>query len=234
MPRTQSSDRLTDIAAAATRVFGRLGYRRTRTADVATQAGLSTGGLFTYVDSKEALFHLVFVAGFGDLDAARTSLPLSAPPFDDTIELIRKGLANAMAVPTLTAAARRDAPADGDDVRAELATIVAEQFANQTRAWPLIAVIERSAADLPPLEAIYFTRGRRGRIELVERYLARRATGGHVPGTLDTKVAARFLIETVTWFAWHRREDRDAELYDDDVVLATITTLVGNALVAES
>jgi hypothetical protein len=32
------------------------GYRATKTADVAAQAGMSTGSLFTYVESKEGLF----------------------------------------------------------------------------------------------------------------------------------------------------------------------------------
>lgn len=40
-------ERLAAIAAAAIEVFGRLGYRGTRTAEVAAKAGISTGSLFT-------------------------------------------------------------------------------------------------------------------------------------------------------------------------------------------
>ena len=44
MPRRGSAEqRITQIADAATHVFGRLGYRRTHMADVATEAGLSSG-----------------------------------------------------------------------------------------------------------------------------------------------------------------------------------------------
>ena len=169
MPRQPNTDRLETIAVAATRVFGRNGYRRTRTADVAAEAGISAGGLFTYVDSKEALFHLVFLAGFGRLDEARAALPLPTPTSAETLELISKGLASEMACPALTASARREEPGDA---RAELTAIIEEQYRGQSRNWQLLAVIERSAADLPELEQMYFTRGRSGRIRLLERYLA--------------------------------------------------------------
>jgi AcrR family transcriptional regulator len=231
VPRPTSSDRLDAIVEAATRVFGRNGYRRTRTADVAAEAGISAGGLFTYVDSKEALFHLVFLAGFGRLDEARLSLPLRTPTTSETLELIGKGLASEMACPALAAAARRDAPGDAP---AELTAIIEEQFRGQSRNWQLLAVIERSAADLPELEDMYFTRGRRGRIRLLERYLTQRIADGQLRDTVDTTVAARWLIETVTWFAWKRRGDRDAALYDDEPTLAAITNLMCDALIAPS
>ena len=213
MPKQAASDRLETIAAVATRVFGRLGYRRARTADIAAEAGISNGSLFTYVDSKEALFHLVFVAGFGVLDDVGDALPLRAPAPGATLEIITKGLRTAMACPASKAAAGTDDP---DDVRAELAAVIEEHFRGHSRIWPLLAVIERSAADLSELENMYFQRGRRQRIDLVERYVARRVAGGHFRSTVDSQIAARWLIETVTWFAWHRREDRDAALYEDE------------------
>jgi AcrR family transcriptional regulator len=49
MSRLPASERLAAIAAAATEDFGRLGYRGTRTAEVAARAGMSAGSLFTYV-----------------------------------------------------------------------------------------------------------------------------------------------------------------------------------------
>jgi hypothetical protein len=51
-----------------------------------------------------------------------------------------------------------------------------------------------------------------------------------VRDTVDTRVAGRWFVETVTWFAWHRREDRDAALYDDEHTLPAITSLLSDAL----
>jgi hypothetical protein len=94
----------------------------------------------------------------------------------------------------------------------------------------LLAVIERSASDLPALEAFYFGRGRPQRRKELEQYVARRVASGHFRASVDSVVAARWILESVTWFAWHRREDRDAELYDDDTVLAALIQLIGDAV----
>ena len=61
MPRGKpiEAQQLEHVVAAAGRVFAELGYRRTRMSDVAREAGLSPGALYTYVEGKEALFHLV-------------------------------------------------------------------------------------------------------------------------------------------------------------------------------
>jgi AcrR family transcriptional regulator len=228
VPRIQPPERLPEIAAAATAVFGRLGYKRTRTADVATQAGLSSGGLFTYVDSKRALFHLVFVAGFASLDDIGESLPIVAPPLEETLKLIARGLETKLAFPELRRAERRDAP---HDVRGEISAITADMYDEMSRNWPMLAVIERSASDVRGLEGVYYSGGRSDRLLLLERYLERRAADGRLREMVNTAITARWLLETVVWFAWHRREDRDWQLYDDDLTLAAITRLLCDALV---
>jgi AcrR family transcriptional regulator len=223
-------DRLADVAGAATRVFGRLGYRRTQMAAVAAEAGLSTGAIYTYVASKEALFHLVFAFGFGVIGDPLPDLPIATPPFEATLQLIRDGLRTTVGTPRLRAALNDDSPAD---VRAELAAIVEERYASIEQVWPLLAVIERSAVDLPELEAFYFQRGRRGQLTQLTRYLEQRARSGHIRSLPDAGVAARMMTETIVWFAWHRREDRDAKVYDDAIARATVVELLCNAFAAD-
>ena len=70
-------------------------------ADVATEAGLSSGAIYSYVQSKEALFHLVFVHAFGRLEDPAPALPLAAPPLADTLKLIADGLRASAATPLL-------------------------------------------------------------------------------------------------------------------------------------
>src|SRR5690242_14442446 len=115
MVRADRYARLPEIAAAATEVFGKVGYKRTRTADVAAQPGYSTGGLFTYVESKEALFHLVFLAAFDELDSV-TELPVRVSSLEVTLALIERGLRKLVRSPRLQAAVRTD---DVDDIHAE-------------------------------------------------------------------------------------------------------------------
>jgi len=231
MPRTTPPERLTEVAQAATRVFGRLGYRRTHMADVATQAGLSSGAVYTYVESKEALFHLVFAHAFGQSAGAMPSLPLPTPAFAETLELIGQGLRKAAATPRLRAALEQSDPGD---VQGELTAIIEERYAMIERMWPVLAVIERCAVDLPELEALYFQRGRRGHLAQLTKYLEQRAASGHLRTMLDTTVAARIVTEAIVWFAWHRREDRDSTFYDDDRARQTVVEFVCHALIGAS
>jgi len=231
MPRATPPERLTEVAQAATRVFGRLGYRRTHMADVATQAGLSSGAVYSYVESKEALFHLVFAHAFGQFADGVPSLPLATPAFAETLELIGQGLRKAAATPRLRAALDQ---ADPGDVQAELTAIIEERYDMIERMWPVLAVIERCAVDLPDLEALYYQRGRRGHLAQLTKYLEQRAASGHLRTMLDATVAARIVTETIVWFAWHRREDRDAALYDDERARRTVIQFVCCALIGPS
>jgi hypothetical protein len=50
----------------------------------------------------------------------------------------------------------------------------------------------------------------------------------------DVAAATRVVSETITWFAWHRHEDRDARLYDDAAARETVIAFVCAALVPEA
>ncbi len=225
MPRIPARDRLVALAEAATAEFGRLGYRGTRTAEVAAAARMSAGLLFTFVESKEALFHLVFLNGFGQLEGELPELPLAAS-LSETVAMIEQNLRKYPA-PRMKAALASEAPAD---VRAELTGIVEERYDLIAVIWPLLAVIERSATDLPELEDYYFKRARVGYFERLTTYLRSRAASGHLRQMPDAAVAARMITEAIGWFAWKRHEGRDARLYDDELVRTTLVEFVCSAL----
>lgn len=228
MSRFTASERLAAIAAAATEVFGRLGYRGTRTADVAAKAGVSAGSLFTYVESKEALFHLVFLYCLNQLPED-PELPLPAPKPGETVALFARALDQA-AVSRL-GAALADEPAD---VAAELRGIVEELYDTVERAWPLLAVVERCAVEVPELEALWFGDARAGIFADLANYLRHRATSGLLRPVPDAGMTARLVGEMVSWSAWHRREDRDAARYDDLTARRTIIEFICAALIPET
>jgi len=229
MARPLPPERLAQIAEAAKQAFGRLGYKRTHMADVAVAAGLSSGAIYNYVESKEALFHLVFAQAFGVFAEGIPALPLASPTPGETVALIREGLRRAADAPLLRMALHADASAD---VRDELRAIVEEQYDMIERLWPVLAVIEQCAVDLPALEEMYFERARPGRHHGLARYLSRRAAGGQLRAMPDADIAARLVTEAVAWFAWHRRDDRDAKLFDDELARRTVVEFVCDALVA--
>jgi AcrR family transcriptional regulator len=187
---------------------------------------MASGAIYTYVESKEALFHHVIEAGFGQLAEIFPTLPLPTPAPGATLAIARDGLRKAAETPLLRAALDEPEPAD---VRAELAAIVEERYAQIERLWPILAVIERSAADVPGLEKLYFGRSRHDHFNQLTRYLDRRAASGHLRITPDPSIASRIVSETVVWFAWHRHEDRDSALYDDELAQRGVVDFVVDA-----
>jgi AcrR family transcriptional regulator len=230
MPRVPPGQRLLDLANAATEDFGRLGYRGTKTADVAAKAGMSTGTLFTYVESKDALFHLVFLYGFEMMSERLPDLPVATPGSGETLRVIKAGLSD-IHMPRMHAALVGEAPAD---IAEELGGIVEERYALLDRFWPLISVMERCAVEMPELDAAWFDLARAGSFGELETYLQRRMAEGCLRAMPDVAVAARIVTESLSWFAWHRREGRDATLYDDDAVRRTVVEFLSAALVPES
>ena len=229
MPRPSPRERLASLATAATEMFGRLGYRGTRTADVAARAGMSAGSLFTYVESKEALFHLVFVSAL-DLLPEAPELPLPTPQPGETAALFAGALRDGQ--PSgLQAALAGGEPADVAD---ELRGIIGELYDTIAWAWPVLAVVERCSAEMPDLEAVWFGGGRGGIYTDLAEYLRERTATGRLRPVPDFPVTARVIGELATWFAWHRHEDRDAALYDDTTVRRTVIGFICAALVPES
>lgn len=232
MPRPRPAGRFEELRQAALRVFARKGLRRARMADVAREAGVSPGALYTYFASKEALFDWLVAHGAepGPVPAP-AALPVPTPAPGATQKRLRETIARTLRLPALDEAlARRRV----GDPRAELVGIVDELYGSIARTRLPATVIERSALELPELFEIFFLETRRGLFERLARYLERRARAGHFRPVAEPAVAARWIVETVTWFARHRHGDPDpAGLPDDDAVRAQVVALLVAGLVPD-
>jgi AcrR family transcriptional regulator len=230
--RSRPPDRFERLRQAALRVFARKGLRRARMSDVAREAGLSAGALYTYFASKQALFHWLVEHGAepGPI-AAPVRLPLPSPAPGAIEKRLRESIARALRLPVLDAALARRRVADP---RAELAEVVDELYqCIEASRMPAI-VIERSALELPELFAIYFLETRRGLLERLARYVERRARAGHFRAVAQPAVAARWIVEAVTWFARHRHGDADPSgLPDGEALRAQVVALITCALVPD-
>jgi len=47
-----------------------------------------------------------------------------------------------------------------------------------------------------------------------------------LPPVSDAGAAARFLIESVAWFAWHRKADPDSDMISDEQARRTVRELL--------
>jgi AcrR family transcriptional regulator len=224
--RRRPADGLDQVITAALRVFADKGYRRTQMTDVAREMRVAPGTLYGYVESKDALFHLVVDRAFtAPREASAPRLPIPTPPAGATLTRLRERLAADTALPPLDTALRRARPAHP---RAELEAIVGALYDRIAGAWQGIVMLERSALDWPELAHVFYAEMRRGLLQRLERYLTARAKAGLLAEAPSAAGAARFVLETIAWFAMHRHRDRDADL-DDETARRTTIMLVANA-----
>lgn len=227
MPRRRSPDRLDTIVAAALATFTAAGYRRARMTDVAAAAGVSPGLLYTYAESKEALFALVIRREAGT-DLTALPLPVATPTEAELLALIRGIFAEVGATPALDAALAAERPAD---IASEVAAVMGEQFDGITRLRTLLRLVERCAADWPSLAQEFYDRVRRPHLDRLEAYIRARNDAGLVAPVTDPAIAARFVMETIAWFANHRFGDHDGATLDEDAVRVEVVELLTRALV---
>src|SRR5882762_9146588 len=108
--------RLDDIVESATRIFGEKGYRRTLITDVASDLGIAPGTIYTYVESKDALFHLVIERASG-VTTTPEYLPIPTPDPEDTANLTIQAFSRTARLTELAAALHRE---KADDIDEEL------------------------------------------------------------------------------------------------------------------
>ncbi len=229
MPRTRAPGRLADVADAALRVFARNGFRDAQMVDVAREAGIALGTLYGYVASKEALFALVVDRTFAEIDAD-ADLPLPTPDRDELLARVAKRMDVAAGLPVLSSAAKRRSTRDA---RAELMAVLDELWDVTVRTRLAADMLERSARDWPELSRVFYEGVRREILRMLARYVERRAASGAFRRVDDPAIAARLVVETVTWFARHRLGDPDSADVDDARARRTVLAMLAASLLSE-
>lgn len=210
-----------EIAEAAARVFMAKGYRAAGISDVATALQLSHGAIYTYAKSKEALLYLALLRLAQPDTLAGLDIPVATPTPEQFAAAVETG---DDPLPVLTAATgpRRRHVA----VAEELAAVIDELYAFVEHNRHLLALAERCAPDLPELAQYYFVRRRRALFASLAKFLQRHLRSGALRAIPDVPAAARFIVETVTWFAWHRLDDPDSTNLDGDACRRTVRHLL--------
>jgi len=200
--RKHDPNRLEDLAQAGFTVFVQKGFRRTQVADVALEAGVSTGSLYNYVASKEALFLLVMQRQNQDAPLELPAeLPVRAPSEDDFLLEIRRALTRRVNMEALVRAA--DASSPPEDCRAEFEEVVRSIYQALHRGRGVLMLLESSATDWPELSEQYGGSTARF-IKRLKRYLESRAQVGRLNVEPSAHASARLIAETCAWFAMRR------------------------------
>jgi len=231
MPRTRPPDRLDQLADAALTVFGRAGFRLAQMDDIAAEMGVAKGTVYGYVTSKEALFALALESLMHPGALPPRPLPIAAPGEAELLARVRDRIAELGALPALQAALARRGPADAGR---ELTGILDEL-------WEMLAatrrgadMIERSARDWPELAEVFYVGFRRQLIASLASYLEQGARRGELRPVEYPEVTARFVLESVVWFASHRHGDPDSAGISDDMARPAVTRLLITALIPDA
>lgn len=223
--RVRPQSWLSDLLEAATKVFIAKGFRQTQMSDIAREMGVSQGTLYNYVESKEALFMLACEHCFSDRPIKPPAEPpVAAPTFETMLRNVREQMLS-VRIASLDSALRVRRPRDA---RAELETILREFYQTHARHRRGFDLVERSTRDVPALAQMLFVEGRRGVVGIITNYLTDRIEAGYFNPVPDPATAARFIVETVTWFARHRHNTPDSQMISDkDAIETTIHFLMG-------
>jgi AcrR family transcriptional regulator len=190
---------------AALRVFARTGLERSKMSDVATEAGVSQGTLYNYVESKEALFGLLLDRGMGGHLPTPTKLPVRGPTPDVLAARMEGAVSRSFVLRELDEALRRRRVTDA---RSELAAIIDELFERTVATREAADALERSALDVPELAAVFYGKVRRQLFDRFTRLIRKRVASGHYR-CADPPAIARMIVETVTMFGRHIYNDRE-------------------------
>lgn len=230
MPRRTPSSRVTDIARAACTVFTAKGYRKTLMADVGRQLGLSHASLYQHVESKEALFQLALLYAVDPDAVAELPTPLRTPAAGEALRPLAEWSGRRSGFPALQAALVDDAD---QPIRSEFHAVIDELYTMVEDNRAVLALIERCAPEFPELGTLYFDDARRGQVDRLEQYLTRRTESGQLRPLPNPTVATQFVVETVAFFAWHRRDQVAPLAIDDQVARATVHYLLAAAFIAD-
>jgi AcrR family transcriptional regulator len=213
---------LAEVADAAVTVFADRGFRQAGISDVSAELGLSHGALYTYVDSKQALLYLALLRTVRPDAVGELSLPVTAPPSEDIVELLESWMIG-QAPPLVIDHSREPGARPAE---AELGALIDALYGFIEHNYRALNLIEKCATDLPELAQWFFIRRRRASLELIGDFLRKRIEAGELRPVPDIPAAARYINETIAWFAMHRHGDADSAMLDDDACRATVRHLL--------
>jgi AcrR family transcriptional regulator len=231
MPRKTPPGRVPDIARAACEMFIEKGYRRALMTDVAARLEFNHALLYRYVESKEALLELATRYAMDPQADLAAVVPLATPPRGHILGLVRDWLAVRATFPELRAAASRGPSAAGP---AELARIIDELYDFIENNRVLLLLTESLADDYPELGGTSVNDRKRSFSGRVAAFLGSRAKAGELRPLADPEIGAHFLVESISWFAQHRKRDPNAMGIDDKEARSTVRELLLTTFVPDA
>ena len=241
MPRQTPPGRLEDIARASCEVFIEKGYRRALMTDVAARLEINHALLYRYVESKDALLELAARYAMDQTVDRTADVPLPTPPRGHTPELLRNWIKVQAAFPVFRAALERspdehspDEATPGEASVSELGGIIDEFYSFVQRARMALSLMNSLVIDYPEFNELFVNDSKNSQIERLATFLSSRAASGALRPVPDPEMAAHFIVESVAWFAMHRKDDPSTAGIDDERARASVRELLLSTFVPDT
>jgi AcrR family transcriptional regulator len=220
-----------DLARSACEVFIEKGYRRALMTDVAARLEINHALLYRNVESKEALLELAARYAMGQAAEPTADGPLPTPPRGHTLELLRNWIRVQAAFPVFRAALKRG---PGEDPAAELGDIIDEFYSFVQRARLVLSLMDSLVIDYPEFNELFVNQSKQSHIAGLAAFLSSRASSVGLRPVPDPEIAALFIVESVAWFAMHRKDDPSAAAIDDERARSSVRELLLSTFVPDS
>jgi AcrR family transcriptional regulator len=198
--------------------------------DVAARLGLNHALLYRYVESKEALLELAARYAMDPESDLTTGEPLATPPPGHTVGLLRGWFAEHARFPVLRSVLEAG---PGENPAEELGAVIDELYGFVAGSRLVLSLTESLVLDYPELNALYVEDSKSRLTGRLVAFLGSRVASGGLRPVPDTEIAARFIIESVAWFAWRRKDDPGAADIDDEQARRSVTELLLAAFIPD-
>jgi AcrR family transcriptional regulator len=232
MSRQTPPGRVQDLARAACEVFIEKGYRRALMTDVAARLEINHALLYRSVESKESLLELAARYAMDQAVDLTGDVPLPTPPRGHTLEMLRNWIREQASFPVFRAALKRS-PGE-QDAAAELDAIIDEFYSFIERARLVLSLMDSLVIDYPEFNELFVNQSKRSHIEGLAAFLSSRASSGGLRTLPDPEIAAHFIVESVAWFAMHRKDDPSAAGISDERARSSMRGLLLSTFVADA
>jgi AcrR family transcriptional regulator len=219
---------LNEIAEACVRVFMSKGYRSAGISDVAKALKLSHGAVYTYADSKQALLYLALLRVLDPSALDSLELPVKTPTSEAIVATVEGWAKQQRGIVSFgfSEVLSRPSPRTSQEAVAELEAIVDQIYGFIAENRFVLNLFARCAEELPALAQWYFVEQRRGTFAALGDFLDARIKAGVLRAVPDVPTAARFVVESIAWFAMHRHGDPDSAMLTDENSRRTVLALV--------
>jgi hypothetical protein len=123
---------------------------------------------------------------------------------------------------------------DHADAATELADVLRDLYARMSRNRRGIKLVDSSARDHPELAEVWFGQGRWAQHAALVAYLEQRIAKGRLRRVPSVPVAARFMLESIAFWAVHRHWDSSPQTVSEEDVQTTLVEMALHGVAMEA